>query len=229
MATASVSGQGTTFNLPNYHGELIQLTPQETPFLSAIGGLFGYESANSPQFEWQTTDLRDASDTRQRLEGADAPTAENRIRVNLENVVEIHQEKIEVSYTKEASTGVYAGINAHGGLNTANPVTSELAFQTDAALKAKKLDIEKAFVQGTYAKPADNTAPRKTRGIMEATSTANIAYSAASAAVKTGTASNSGDATPAARSWSAAAAISDFTWSRQPRAVRSDRPRSAPG
>ena len=36
---AAVAGQGTTFNLPNYHGELFTVTPTETPFLSAIGGL----------------------------------------------------------------------------------------------------------------------------------------------------------------------------------------------
>ena len=38
---AAVAGQGTTFNLPNYHGELFTVTPTETPFLSAIGGLAG--------------------------------------------------------------------------------------------------------------------------------------------------------------------------------------------
>lgn len=189
----AVSGQGTTFNLPNYHGELINISPQETPFLTAIGGLSGYATANSTEFEWQTVDLRDASDTRQRLEGADAPTAEERTRSTISNVVEKHQEKVEVSYTKQASTGLYSGINSHGGVNTENPVGDELAFQVDLALKAKKRDIEKALVQGTYYKPADNTESFKTRGIMEATPVANIAYAAATAAVKTGTASNSGD------------------------------------
>jgi hypothetical protein len=32
---------GTTFNLPNFVGELFELTPADTPFLSAIGGLTG--------------------------------------------------------------------------------------------------------------------------------------------------------------------------------------------
>ena len=38
---AGVSGIGTTFNLPNYHGELFSVTPSDTPLLSAIGGLTG--------------------------------------------------------------------------------------------------------------------------------------------------------------------------------------------
>lgn len=190
---AAVSGQGTTFNLPNYHGELIQLTPEQTPFLTAIGGLSGYASANSTEFEWQTTDLRAADDTRQRLEGANAPTAEERDRSAISNVVEIHQEQVEVTYTKQAATGLYSGINSHGGVNTDNPVGDELAFQVDAALRAKKLDIEKAFIEGVYAKPANNSTARKTRGIIEATPAANVALAAATAAAKTGTAAASGD------------------------------------
>ena len=37
----NVSGTGTTWNLPNYAGELFTASPTKTPFLSAIGGLSG--------------------------------------------------------------------------------------------------------------------------------------------------------------------------------------------
>ena len=30
-----ITGMGTTFNLPNYHGQLFGLTPEDTPLLSA--------------------------------------------------------------------------------------------------------------------------------------------------------------------------------------------------
>ena len=92
MATAAVLGQGTTYNLPNYVGELFALTPQDTPFVSAIGGLTGGRKTKSTKFGWQSYDERDADETRQRLEGANAPQAENRKRVSGENVVEIHHE-----------------------------------------------------------------------------------------------------------------------------------------
>ena len=36
---AQVSGIGTTWNLPNYAGELFTADPTQTPFLSMIGGL----------------------------------------------------------------------------------------------------------------------------------------------------------------------------------------------
>ena len=103
----STTGVGTTFGLPNYHGELIALTPSDTPLLSASGGLSGGKSTDSPAFEWQTYDLRDAS-SRARLEGADAPTAESRVRANVENVCQIFQEAVSTSYTKMAATGQYA-------------------------------------------------------------------------------------------------------------------------
>ena len=96
---SGVSGMGTTFNLPNYVGELFALTPTETPFLSMVGGLTGGKSVASTKFGWQTDDNRDPSD-RQRVEGAAAPAAENRVRANVENVTEIHQEKASVSYTR---------------------------------------------------------------------------------------------------------------------------------
>ena len=50
---AGISGQGTTFNLPNYVGELYALTPADTPFLSAIGGLTGGGMTTATEVEWQ--------------------------------------------------------------------------------------------------------------------------------------------------------------------------------
>ena len=132
---SGIATLGTTYNLPNYHGELLAISPEDTPFTTAIGGLTGGEAVSAGQFEWQTYDLRDAANDRQRLEGADAPTVDNRVRANVTNVVEIHQEQVSVSYSKQASTQQYAGANIGG---SDNPVTNELDFQLTAALKAKK-------------------------------------------------------------------------------------------
>ena len=174
---AGISGQGTTFNLPNYHGQLLALSPEDTPFLTAIGGLTGGEQTLSTEFEWQTYDLRAAATNRQRLEGADAPTSDQRVRANVTNIVEVHQELVEVSYTKQAAVGQYAGANVQGGVNTPNPVTDELGWQLDKALRAKARDVEKTFVTGTYQKPTDNTTVRKTRGILSAIQTNTITKS----------------------------------------------------
>ncbi|CEG88956.1 Putative uncharacterized protein [Propionibacterium freudenreichii] len=172
-----ITGQGTTYNLPNYVGELFAASPEDTPLLSAIGGLTGGESVGARQFEWQGYDLRDADGSRQRLEGANAPDGEERTRYSASNVVEIHQESVEVSYTKQAAnreraTSGAATVQLAGSVLPAD----ELTWQIDQQLKQVARDVEKSFIAGTYQLPTDNAKPRRTRGLLEATTT-NVAAS----------------------------------------------------
>lgn len=180
---AGITGQGTTFNLPNYVGELFATSPTDTPFLSSIGGLTGGEAVSSTLFQWQGYDLRDAAADRQRVEGANAPTAEQRVRFNVTNVLEIHQESVEISYTKLAATGQYNSTgSAHPGsvgIDGSNPVTAEADWQIRQALVQIARDVETSFINGTFANPATNATPRKTRGILEAITTNVVAAAGA--------------------------------------------------
>lgn len=174
---AGITGLGTTFNLPNYTGELFALTPDDTPVLSAIGGLTGGGQTPSTEFEWQTYDLRDPGQ-RVKVEGASAPTAEERVRANVTNVVQIHQERVSVSYTKMAATGQLASpqsapFNHPGG--GANPVANELDWQVVQALKSVALDVNWSFINGQYVKPTTNATARQTKGILAAVTTNRIA------------------------------------------------------
>lgn len=165
-----ITGQGTTYNLPNYVGELFAISPADTPLLSAIGGLTGGKEVKSAKFGWQTYDLRSPRQSGA-LEGADAPTAENRKRDNVENVCEIHQEQVSVSYTKQAATGQYATPQAapfYSADGSPNPVTAELDWQIEQALKQVGHDVNFGFWNGKLNIPADNTGKRKTRGLIEA-------------------------------------------------------------
>lgn len=172
---AGITGQGTTFNLPNFVGELFSITPEDTPFLSAIGGLTGGRQADGSLFSWQSYDLRDAVENNTVVEGADAPTAQARVRATLNNVLEIHQEAIEVSYSKQTFTGQYNSTgSAHPGsvgLSGSNPVTDEVAWQTEQMLKQIARDVERSFLSGTFANPATNATARKTQGIIGAITT----------------------------------------------------------
>jgi hypothetical protein len=159
----AVSGQGTTFALPNYHGELFTVTPTETPFLSAIGGLNAAKSTHAIDFEWQTIDRRSSSANNAALEGATAPSGSERSRSQLKNCVEIHQSAIEVTYSKLASNGNFAGVNVAPQWD--DIVADELAIQTMAELEAMAVDIEQSFLSGTYARPSDNTSARTTGGV----------------------------------------------------------------
>jgi len=175
---ASVSGVGTTYGLPNYTGDLYQISPTETPFLSAIGGLTLQGLSNgqnegittSPEFEWSTVDIRTTSASNSKTEGAAAPTANSQSRSNVTNVVEIHQAKVSVAYSKIAAIGAKAGSNNDLPSN----VTNEVDFQIAQELRATGVDIEKSFMSGTYQKPANNSTARQTRGLLTAITT-NVA------------------------------------------------------
>jgi hypothetical protein len=172
----AITGMGTTFNLPNYVGTLFALTPSDTPFLSAIGGLTGGGMTDATEMEWQTYDLRDPGQN-VALEGADAPTGEGRVRAPIRNVLQVHQHQVTVSYTKQAATGMVTTPSSapYHGVPGANPVTNEMDWQTQQALKETGLDINWSFLNGLYQLPTDNTTPRKTRGMMQAVSTNAIA------------------------------------------------------
>ena len=167
-----ITGMGTTYNLPNYVGELFAASREDTPLLSAIGGLTGGRATKATSFEWQGYDLRDPDDTRQRLEGADAPDGEARTRYKASNVVEIHQEAVNLSYTKQGATGQ---LNTDGAqtVNIGGTIVpaDELSWQISQQLKQSARDVEYSFIKGTYANPDDNTSPRRTRGLLEAITT----------------------------------------------------------
>lgn len=165
---AGITGQGTTFNLPNYTGELFNITPTDTPLLSAIGGLTGgREVLGATRFEWGFYDLRNAGQNT-RVEGANAPAAEERVRSNAFNVLEIHQETVEVSYTRNAANRQLAGINVAG---LSPQVADEMTWQEIAMLAQIARDVEYSFLRGVFQDPVDNTTPRKTRGLIAAITT----------------------------------------------------------
>ncbi|SOD72726.1 hypothetical protein SAMN05892883_2075 [Jatrophihabitans sp. GAS493] len=198
----AISGMGTTFNLPNYVGELFSLTPKDTPLLSAIGGLTGGGMTTAPEFEWQRADLRSPGQN-VALEGATAPTGVARVRDNVRNVCEVHQSKVSLSYTKQSSPGQLTTPSSapYHGVPGTNPVTNELDWQIEQELAAMALDVNWTFINGVYQLPTDNTTPRKTRGLLAAITT-NVAQkgvvvtglsSATDTITETSTARSNGD------------------------------------
>lgn len=171
---AGITALGTTYNLPNYSGMLHQLTPADTPFFSAIGGLSSGGQTTDTQFEWEAFDLRSAAQP-DVLEGADAPTEQARVRAQVTNVTQIHQDTIGISYSKQAAVGRKAGL----ANDAVNPVRDELAWQTEQMLKQMVRDIEYSFLRGVYQLPTDNTTSRRTRGLLAAITTNSIDVSVA--------------------------------------------------
>src|SRR5262245_18370770 len=172
----TLAGLATTYDLPNYGGELVLVTPADTPFLSAIGGLSADDSdlvVAATEFTWQTEDLGEAAQ-HSNLEGA-APTIEKRTRASFSNVVQIFQYGVEVSYSKLAARQQLANL----GNGSVNPVQDELDHQTELKLQTRARDVNYSFINGAYQKPANNLTARKTRGLLAAITT--IVTAAASA------------------------------------------------
>jgi hypothetical protein len=157
---AGLQELGTTFNLPNYVGTLFALTPSSTPLLSAIGALSGGGDAiDNKIFEWQGYDLRSPANPGV-LEGADAPTGQLRVRHHYQNVAQIFQSAVELSYTVQAATGRRSGLPGASGID------DEFDWQVEQELKALKLDMEFTMMSATaFVNPATNAAARKMAGI----------------------------------------------------------------
>lgn len=163
-----VTGAGTTFNLPNYAGDLFTAAPTQTPLLSMIGGLSGGKQTDN--FEFQTGVLYDLPDAEQpnisEQASAKAPEASHVARTQETNVTQIHQEVIDLTYAKQSNSGRLSGLNTAG--QQANP-NDEKAFQVQQKLVKIARDVEFSFLNGTYQKTSDGSTANKTRGMMELT------------------------------------------------------------
>lgn len=161
-----ITGLGTSWNLPNYAGELFTASPVSTPLLSMTGGMSGGLITKNPEFP--TAQLFEYPDAEQpeisEKSSAIAPEARHIDRNQEKNVVQIHQNKVDITYHKLASTGRMTGLNTAG--QTPSP-TDELAWQiTHSMLVPAARDIEYSFIQGQYQLSNSVNMPNKTRGML---------------------------------------------------------------
>lgn len=180
---AQVTGLGTTWNLPNYAGELFTADKNQTPLLSMIGGLTG--GRQSDNFEFPTAVLYDFPEAKQpEITEAGAVTAPEAIQVARSqetNVVQIFQESIELTYAKQSNSGRLSGLNTAG---QSNSIASEKAFQIQHKLTKIARDVEYTFFGGTFQKATRADEPNKTRGLVElTTSSSGTSIAAADAAL----------------------------------------------
>lgn len=163
---AQVQGLGTIWNLPNYAGELFTADPTQTPLLSMIGGLTGGKQTDN--FEFPTAVLFDYPDAAQpaitETASATAPQAAHIARSQESNVVQIHQEVIDLTYAKQSNSGRMSGLNTAG--QQPNP-NDEKAFQIQHKLIKIARDVEFSFIAGKYQKADSADKANKTRGLLE--------------------------------------------------------------
>ena len=161
MATAM------SFGTPNYSGLLFRKGIEKTPFSTMIGAkrrLTNHVDFVTGQY------YQSVVGTQPNISEADslqAPEANVAKRSQLENVTQIFQETVSVSYAKESNMGTMSGVNIAGQMP--NP-QSELAFQIERAMAKIAADIEYTFINGVYNKATTDTEVNKSRGILTAIS-----------------------------------------------------------
>lgn len=165
---SNVNGTGTTFNLPNFAGQLYTATPSVTPFLNLIrenavktdnfqfstGAEYSHNAAAQPAIS-ETASLT-------------APTAISYVLSQNTNVTQIFHERISVSYAKQSSGGRLSGVSSS---NEFGSVPNELDFQTARALEKIARDVEYTFINGTYQLASNANEANKTRGMLAAAGT----------------------------------------------------------
>ncbi|KPV48916.1 hypothetical protein SE17_35505 [Kouleothrix aurantiaca] len=169
---AAVSGLGTIFNLPQYAGSIMLGASTDTPFLDAIGGLAYNDPdllCNSVLFQWGVEDLPAAAQPAI-LEGADATFSEQS-GTGPFNVVQIFQEAVDVSYSRQGSYMTLSPATSSFTSGDAAAIRDILAHQISLKIPKIRRDVNYSFVNGSYQLPANNATARKTRGLLSAIST----------------------------------------------------------
>ena len=164
---ANVTGVGTSWNLPNYAGELFTADSSQTPLLSIIGGLTGGRQTLSSEFP--TAVLFDYPEAVQpeisESASVNAPQSSLIVREQETNVVQIHQEVVNLTYMKMSNSGNMSGLNS----TMANSVEDEKAFQIHHKLVKIARDVEHSFINGVFNKATSAADANKTRGLIELT------------------------------------------------------------
>lgn len=155
----------TSFGVLNYSGMLFNKGNTKVPFSTLIANKA--RATNAVEF---TTGLEyetggGAQPGISETASLTAPDSTYITRAQKTNVTQIFQESVYTSYGKQSNMGTLSGINISG--QAANPA-SELDFQVAARMNKIARDIEYTFLNGAYAKAADDATANKTRGMFTA-------------------------------------------------------------
>lgn len=162
---ANVSGQGGTWNLLNYAGDLFSSSQKTTPLLNLMGGLSRAQVTSNFEFPCASNyALASATQpARTETQSLTAPTANEVVRDQVKNVTQIFDRQIALSYVKLSNSGRLSGINTVGATNAAD---DEFAFQEATNMMEIVNDINYSFHNGAYQIATGVTVANKTLGLV---------------------------------------------------------------
>jgi hypothetical protein len=165
MATA------TSYDLPQYLGELFRKGKRPNAVLMLLGGLGRFRPVTTTEYAMGVDYTISNGAQPAILEGA-AATPSTTSTSQSSNVVQIFQESAELTYSRLAAQGTISGVAAipgRGNGEVQKPGTLE--WQIARKLEKMAQDANYTFLRGAYQKPTDNTTARKTRGFRTAATT----------------------------------------------------------
>jgi hypothetical protein len=182
---ANTNAAATSWNCPNYTGELYLIGANQTPFLNMIGGLQGGRIRTVRDFQFplaQPWALESAAQPNiTETASLTAPTPWTYVRGQDVNTVQIFQRQVSISYVKmsvagqitaDATTKLVDGTEPQ-------PVQNELDFQINAHMRQIAVDVEYTFLNGTYSQATNAGVAALTRGIVTAATTSKVNAAAA--------------------------------------------------
>lgn len=161
-----------SFGVPNYSGMLFNKGNTRTPFSTLIGAR--PLQTNHVEFacgQYYTGGGTGTQPSISESASLTAPTPTSATRTQMQNVTQIFQESLGVSYAKMSNMGTLSGINVAGQVS--NPA-DELDFQVAVKMQKIARDIEYSFIRGQYNKATSDVTVNQTRGMVEAISTNDI-------------------------------------------------------
>jgi hypothetical protein len=155
----------SSYDLPNYVGELFQKQDRPNAALQALGGVGSFRTVGAAEFAMGVYYTLPSASQPTVLEGA-TPTASQTDTTQTKNVVQIFHEAVELTYSRLAVTDAISGlavIPGKGNGELQRPGTLE--WQIMVKLQKIARDINYSVIRGAYQLPTDNTTARKMRGI----------------------------------------------------------------
>ena len=171
----NVNAIGTSWNCPNYTGELYMIGANQTPFLNMIGGLdpsgmvrmvSAFEFPLAQPYSLEAASQPAVTET----DSLTAPTPWTYVRGQDTNTVQIFHRSVTISYAKQSVVGSIVA-DATTGLvdkNQQQPVMNEKDFQIATHLRQIAVNADYTFLNGAYQKATSAAVAAKSRGIITA-------------------------------------------------------------
>ncbi len=179
---AEVAGQATSYDLPNYLGELFQKSEKPNSILRLIGGLTGgVRLVNDTQFAMGVDYELPAAAQPNIVEGI-APVVSNTDTAQSSNVVQIFQEATELTYSLQGRSAQITGVaqipgSPAGGAALNHP--GSIDWQIARTVEKIGRHANLSFGWGVFVQPANNATARRTRGVRTAVVTNDEDHAAA--------------------------------------------------